>query len=99
MLPAIAWSGRTFFGHRTEARDALKEGEALRIPILLIQDDRDPVCRAEFSRALAAANRRATLWISHDPDAPTGRWGYHTAAWKLHQHDVEQQMLRFLSRG
>lgn len=99
LLPAIAWSGRTFFAHAVEARDALTEGEHLRQPILLIQDDRDPVCRPEFSRALAAANPRATLWMSHDPDAPTGRWGYHTGAWKLHQHDVERLMLSFLSRA
>ncbi len=99
LLPAIAWSAATFFAHPREARDALEEGKRLRIPVLLIQDDRDPVCRPEFSRALAAANPHAALWISHDPDAATGRWGYHTAAWKLHQRDVERLMLNFLSRG
>ena len=99
MLPAIAWSAKTFFAHRIEARDALKEGERLALPILLIQDDRDPVCRPEFSRALAAANPHVTLWMSRDPQVPAGRWGYHTGAWKLHQHDVERLMRQFLSRG
>ncbi|MEJ0027382.1 MAG: alpha/beta hydrolase [Rhizomicrobium sp.] len=99
LLPPIAWSAKTFFAHPTEARDALKEGERLAVPILLIQDDRDPVCRPEFSRALAAANRHVTLWISRDPDAPAGRWGYHTGAWKLHRAEVAQQMLRFLAGG
>ena len=98
LLPAIAWSARTFFAHKREARDALREGEELKQPILLIGDDRDPVCLPRFAQALALANPNVTFWISRDPDRPAGRWGYHTGAYKLHRPDVERLLLGFLAR-
>jgi len=99
LIPAIAWSANTVFAHALTARDALQEGENLKQPILLIVDDHDPVCLPRFAYRLAKADPGVTLWISHDPDRPTGRWGYHTGAYHLHGKDVEAQLLRFLAQG
>ncbi len=98
LVPAIAWSARIFFAHKLAARDALAEGERLKQPILLIGDDRDPVCLPRFARALASANSNVQMWVSLDPDRPTGRWGYHTAAYKQHGPEVEQLLLDFLAQ-
>jgi pimeloyl-ACP methyl ester carboxylesterase len=98
LIPGVLWSESTFFARPFAARSPLAEAEALRVPTLLIGDDRDPVCRPEFGRALAANNRHVTFWVSHDPDRDTGRWGYHVGAYRLAPKAVEATIAHFLER-
>jgi pimeloyl-ACP methyl ester carboxylesterase len=99
LLPAVDWSAETFFSHAKRQRDALAEAKELTLPVLLIQDDRDPVCLPRFADALAHADRHVTLVVSHDPDRPAGRWGYHIAAYRLRPKVVEDALERFLERA
>lgn len=92
-------SADTFFAPSVPRRDSLRSAQALRQPVLLIQDDRDPVCQPQFARALAAANRHVTLWVSQDPATVLGPWGAHVGAYRLHPRDVERLVTRFLTAG
>ena len=95
----IRWSADTFFAPDIARRDALATAEALPIPILLIGDDHDPICRPAFAHALAAANRHVTFWVSPDPawSVAASRWGPHTAAFRLHPREVEALLTNFLA--
>ena len=97
LIGPIRWSADTFFAADVARRDALATALTLRQPILLISDDRDPVCLPQFAHALAAGNRHVRLWTSVDPDRQVGGWGYHTGAFKLHPHEVETLVARFLA--
>jgi uncharacterized protein len=99
LLPAVDWSAETFFSHAKRQRDSLAEAKSLTLPILLIQDDRDPVCLPRFAGDLAGANRHVTLIVSHDPDRPAGRWGYHIGAYRLRPKVVESELMHFLEGG
>lgn len=92
----IRWSADTFFAADVARRDSLATALTLRLPVLLIQDDRDPVCLPVFARQLAAGNRHVQFWISLDPDRDAGRWGFHTGAFKLHPREVERLITAFL---
>jgi uncharacterized protein len=99
----ILWSAHTFFDRDLPRRDPLAVAKALSIPVLLIQDDRDPVCQPLYAQRLAAANPHVSLWTSVDPgpDNPVmvaaGRWGAHVAAFRLHPQEMEQRLSEFLS--
>lgn len=99
LLGPVRWSADTFFAPDVPRRDSLQSAQALRLPLLLIQDDRDPVCQPQFARALAAANRHVTLWMSQDPPVNSNPWGSHVGAYRLHPIDVERLVTRFLNEG
>jgi len=94
----IVWSAETFFSGDPGHHDPLATAETLKLPILLIQDDRDPVCRPSTAATLARANPNITLWISHDPPKQGDNvgWGYHTAAYVVNPTEVQAQLTQFL---
>lgn len=97
LLGPVRWSADTFFAPDAPRRDSLRSATALRLPVLLIQDDRDPVCQPKFARALAAANRHVALRLSADPAKEAGGWGYHVGAYRLHPKEVKTWILTFLN--
>jgi uncharacterized protein len=102
-ISPMLWSARTFYNRNLPRRDPLVVARTLRIPVLLIQDDHDPINSPAYAQRLAADNPHVTLWSSIDPGAEnpviaaSGRWGAHVAAFRLHPQDFEQRLSSFLS--
>lgn len=94
----VVWSAEAFFSGDPGHHDPLAAAKALKLPILLIQDDRDPVCLPATAASLAHANPHVTLWISHDPPTKgyNGGWGHHTAAYAIHPAEMQSQLTKFL---
>jgi pimeloyl-ACP methyl ester carboxylesterase len=95
----VVWSAETFFPGDPGFHDPLAAGERLTLPVLLMQDDGDPVCLPSTAAKLAHANPHVTLWVSHDPSANTyhnGGWGFHVAAHAGNPAGVEAQLTKFL---
>ncbi len=94
----VVWSAETFFPGDPGHHDPLATGKALKLPVLLVQDDRDPVCLPSTAESLARANPHVTLWVSHDPPKQgyNGGWGYHTAAYAVHPAEMQAQLTKFL---
>ena len=94
----MVWSAETFFSGDPGYHDPLVTAETLKLPILLIQDDRDPVCLPATAAELARANSHVTLWVSHDPpkQGDTVGWGYHTAAYVENPLQMQAQLTQFL---
>jgi pimeloyl-ACP methyl ester carboxylesterase len=93
MVVPVLWSVDVFFPMDAGHHDPLKAAESLNRPILLIQDDGDQLCPAQYAHALAESNHSVRLWISHD----TGTGFFHGAAFALHRAEMEKQMSAFLS--
>jgi uncharacterized protein len=95
----VVWSAEHFFPGDPGFHDPLAAAERLTLPVLLVQDDRDPVCLPATAAILAAHNPHVTLWVSHDPPANrtyNGGWGFHTAAYALNPEGVQAQLKTFL---
>jgi alpha-beta hydrolase superfamily lysophospholipase len=94
----VVWSAETFFPGDPGFHDPLATGERLTLPVLLVQDDRDPVCLPATAAKLAHANPHVTLWVSHDPMIAgyNGGWGYHTAAYAVNPVAMQAQLTKFL---
>jgi pimeloyl-ACP methyl ester carboxylesterase len=94
----VVWSAETFFTGDPGHHDPLAAAKTLTLPILLIQDDRDPVCPPATAASLARANPHVTLWVSHDPpkEGYNGGWGYHVAAYAVNPAGMQTQLTRFL---
>jgi pimeloyl-ACP methyl ester carboxylesterase len=99
LLPPVVWSVTHIFSHVPGRHEPLEVALRLRLPVLLIQDDRDPVCLPQFADRLAVANRHVTLWVSHDPDAGAGSWGRHVGAYRLHTREVQSRLAQFFGVG
>ena len=69
------------------------------LSVLLVQDDRGPVCLPATAASLAAHNPHVTLWVSHDPPSNGkyhGGWGYHTVAYVVNTAAMQAQLTKFL---
>jgi uncharacterized protein len=101
-LIPVRWSAETFFPGDPGHHRPLDAAKTLAIPVLAVEDDKDPVCPPEYAYALAKANRHVTLWVAHDPApgdpamAQSGRWGAHAAAYRLQPDAMQGALTRFL---
>ena len=103
-LVPVRWSAETFFPGDPAHHVPLATAETLKLPVLLIEDDGDPVCPPSIAYALAAHRSNFTLWVSHDPGLENaiikraGGWGGHGNAYALHPEEMQKQLAGFLAR-
>ncbi len=99
----IAASAGLFHGVPAFEDTPLEAGKEIDEPILLIQDEADPVNRRIHAEKLAAANRNVDLWVAPHPgdEDPRviegGRWGTHVAAFRLHPEESAALVEAFLT--
>jgi len=73
-------------------------------PVLLIQNEADPIVPVEHCRRLAAAIPGSQVWITAAPpkDHPLrmsqGRWGTHTQSYKLYPEEYVERVTRFFDQ-
>ena len=97
-----AWAAATFYGLPAGNSDTLVLAAALDLPILAIQDPRDPVNQARYSQELARRNPQVTLWMApviendHPDVAWKERWGSHVAAFAVYPQETVAQIMRFI---
>jgi len=105
LVVPVLWSAETFFAGDAGHHSPLAVAESLKLPILLVKDDKDLICLPVYARALAARNRHVTLWVVRDPDfgsppmARSGGWGGHAAGYRFDPEGMKRQLARFLSPG
>ena len=92
----------TFYGLPAGNSDNLALAAELDLPILAIQDPRDPVNQARYSQELARRNPQVTLWMApviendHPDVAWKERWGSHVAAFAVYPQETVAQIMRFI---
>ena len=70
-------------------------------PVLLIQNEADPIVPVEHCRRLAAAMPGSQVWITAAPPPghplrlSQGRWGMHTQSYKLYPEEYVERVTRF----
>jgi pimeloyl-ACP methyl ester carboxylesterase len=99
MVVPTAWSALHLMRVPSDPVDAARN---LNTPILLVQDDADPVTRVEFALALAQRNRHVELrMIGLEADdavhVGTGGWGTHASAFRRQPKRVLELIDRFLA--
>lgn len=105
LVVPVLWSAETFFPGDAGHHSPLAVAQSLKLPILLVKDDKDLICLPLYARALAARNRHVTLWVVRDPDfgsppmARSGGWGGHAAGYRFDPEGMKRQLARFLSPG
>ena len=73
-------------------------------PVLLIQNEADPIVPVEHCRRLAAAIPGSEVWITAAPSADhplrvsQGRWGMHTQSYKLYPKEYVDRVTRFFDQ-
>ena len=73
-------------------------------PVLLIQNEADPIVPVDHCRRLAAAMPGAEVWITAAPPAADpliatqGRWGMHTQSYKLYGEEYVARVTRFFDQ-
>jgi dienelactone hydrolase len=102
LLIPVRWSAETFFPGDPGHHEPLTVAKGLHLPVLLIEDDADPVCPPQIAYDLAKTNPHIALYVVHDPKPNDpgmqegGRWGGHAAAFRFHPALVERRLARFL---
>jgi pimeloyl-ACP methyl ester carboxylesterase len=102
LLGPVTWSAETFFAGDPAHHVPLQTAEALKLPILLIEDDGDLVCPPEFAYGLAKHHANVSLWAAHDPGPENpvmkraGGWGGHASAYRFHPQEMQKQLAAFL---
>ena len=102
LISPIIWSAQTFFG--LPADSAIELGKTLTTPILIIQDEDDPVTLAKFSRELADANDNVSMIVMPTPELPNalltenGGWATHGAAYELYPTEFVAHLTGFLAQ-
>lgn len=102
LLGPVRWSAETFFPGDPAHHMPLKTAETLKLPTLLIEDDRDGVCPPEIAYTLAKEKKNITLWVSHDPGPDNAEmkradgWGGHASAYMFHPGEMQKQLAAFL---
>ncbi|MBV1885858.1 MAG: alpha/beta fold hydrolase [Parvibaculaceae bacterium] len=101
LITPVIWSAQTFFGLPTES--AIELGKTLTTPILIIQDEDDPVTLAKFSQELADANDNVSMIVIPTPELPNalltenGGWATHGAAYELYPTEFIAHLTTFLA--
>ena len=73
-------------------------------PVLLIQNEADPIVPVEHCPRLAAAIPGSEVWITAAPSADhplrasQGRWGMHTQSYKLYPKEYVDRVTRFFDQ-
>jgi uncharacterized protein len=105
MVVPVLWSAETFFAGDAGRHSPLAVAEGLKLPILLVKDDKDLICLPVYALALTARNRNVTLWMVRNPEfdspamAHSGGWGGHAAAYRFDPDGMKRRLARFLSPG
>src|SRR5439155_15828159 len=74
-------------------------------PVLVIQNEADPIVPVEHCRRLAAAMPGAEVWITAAPPAADpliatqGRWGMHTQSYKLYPEEYVGRVTLLFDQG
>lgn len=101
LISPVIWSAQTFFGLPTESKIEL--GKTLTTPILIIQDEDDPVTLTKFSRELADTNDNVSMIVMPTPERPNalltenGGWATHGAAYELYPTKFIAHLTTFLA--
>ncbi|MFT6490006.1 MAG: pimeloyl-ACP methyl ester carboxylesterase [Parvibaculaceae bacterium] len=96
----VIWSAQNFFGLPSES--AIELGKSLTTPILLIQDEEDPVTLAKFSQELADENDNVRMIVMPTPELPNALltendgWATHGAAYELYPTEFVDHLTTFL---
>jgi hypothetical protein len=99
MAVPTAWSALHLIRAPADPVDAARN---LNVPILLVQDETDPVTRVEFARVLAQRNRNVELHVIglEAGDAvrlSPGGWGTHASAFRRQPARVLELVDRFVA--
>lgn len=97
-----AWSLLHFVRLETLPADPLDAAQDLNLPILLFQDESDPVARVPFARTFAERNEHVELHVigNWDDDAvrlSPGAWGTHLSAFRRQPKRVMEAIDRFVA--
>jgi len=97
-----AWSAIHLVSTQTLPANPIDAAASLSVPVLLIQDETDPVARAQFARAFAQRNSHVELHVIGlaDDDAvqvSAGGWGAHVSAFRRQPKKVMTIVDRFLA--
>jgi uncharacterized protein len=102
LVVPTAWSALNLVNAETLPPDPMEVASRLAVPILVIQDETDPVTQAPFARAFAARNPNVELHViglaSDDAvRVGAGGWGAHVSAFRRQPGRVLQILDRFLA--
>lgn len=102
LISPIIWSAQTFFG--LPSQNAIELSKTLTTPILIIQDEDDPVTLAKFSQELADANDNVSMIVMPTPELPNALltenegWATHGAAYELYPAEFVAHVTDFLAK-
>ena len=102
LFKPVVWSAETFFAHVHPSETPLAAAERLTLPILLIKDRTDPVCRAVSAKMLADRNPQVHMWLVPAPTPANAAaligstYGAHAAAFRLYPDEEKTRLLAFL---
>ena len=101
----LVWSAEYLHGV------ALARGRAIEVvgaipprPVLLIQNEADPIAPVEHCRRLAGAIPGSQVWVTgappmdHELRRSQGRWGMHTQSYKLYPEEYVERVTSFLDQ-
>lgn len=97
-----AWSALHLVNAEPLPSNAMDVAADLAVPILLVQDETDPVTRAAFAREFAARNRHVQLFViglaaDDAVHVGTSGWGSHVSAFRRQPAQVTAIIDRFLA--
>jgi pimeloyl-ACP methyl ester carboxylesterase len=102
LIIPTAWSALHVVNTETLPANPMDAASDLALPILLIQDETDPVTQVQFARELARRNKHVELHViglADDDAVPlsTGGWGAHVSAFRRQPKRVMEIVDRFLA--